>query len=247
MRMASAEIGTLRIGDREVRYRVRYSRKARRLSLRIDPRDGLEVIVPVRAPHADIERLVAEKISWVTKKMRDFERLKAVTPEIALRSGAHLTLAGRDYTIRLTPSLSRRPRIALDRGELVLFVPADGDAEVRVAFRRWLVRFAHEVIRRRVDELSAVCGTSYSRITVRSQKGRWGSCSRRGTLSFNWRLILLPPGVMDYLIYHELAHLRHMNHGRRFWIQVERWCPLFRDMERWLKAHGPLVISQEAC
>ncbi len=247
MRMARAETGALRIGDREVQYRVRYSRKARRLSLRIDPRDGLEVVVPVRAPHADIERLVAEKISWVTKKMRDFERLREATPEIALRDGAHLTLAGREHVVRVVPSHFRRPRIALDGGELVLFVSADGDADVRVAFRRWLVRFANEVIRRRVDQLSALCGASYTRITVRSQKGRWGSCSRRGTLSFNWRLLLLPPGVMDYLIYHELAHLRHMNHGRRFWIQVEHWCPQYRDMERWLKAHGPLVITQEAC
>jgi len=79
------------------------------------------------------------------------------------------------------------------------------------------------------------------RITVRNQRSRWGSCSRRGTISLNWRLVQTPVFVRDYLVLHELAHLKEMNHSRRFWDEVARLCPGFREAERWLKQHSRLL------
>jgi predicted metal-dependent hydrolase len=79
------------------------------------------------------------------------------------------------------------------------------------------------------------------RVTVRNQRSRWGSCSRRGTISLNWRLIQAPGFVRDYIILHELAHLRHMNHSRRYWAEVERLCPGYLEAERWLKRHSALL------
>jgi predicted metal-dependent hydrolase len=76
------------------------------------------------------------------------------------------------------------------------------------------------------------------RVTVRAQRTRWGSCSRRGTVSLNWRLVQTPDFVRDYIILHELAHLRHMNHSARFWREVERLCPEYRTAEHWLKKQG---------
>ena len=89
----------------------------------------------------------------------------------------------------------------------------------------------------RVREFAAQHQIEVTRITVRNQKSRWGSCSRRGTISLNWRLIQTPDFVRDYIILHELAHRRHMNHSVRFWSEVERLCPDFRTAERWLKTH----------
>jgi len=93
----------------------------------------------------------------------------------------------------------------------------------------------------RVAELAAPHQFSVQRVTVRNQKSRWGSCSRRGTLSLNWRLIQTPVHVRDYIILHELAHLRQMNHSRRFWEEVERLCPEYRVAEQWLKANRQLL------
>ena len=76
---------------------------------------------------------------------------------------------------------------------------------------------------------------------MRNQRSRWGSCSRRGTISLNWRLVQTPAYVRDYLVLHELAHLKEMNHSRRFWREVERLCPGFREAERWLKQHASLL------
>jgi predicted metal-dependent hydrolase len=93
----------------------------------------------------------------------------------------------------------------------------------------------------RVLELAARHGLTVRRITVRSQKSRWGSCSRRGTISLNWRLIQTPAFVSDYICLHEVMHLRQMNHSPGFWREVERACPDYRMAKRWLKEHSGLL------
>jgi predicted metal-dependent hydrolase len=93
----------------------------------------------------------------------------------------------------------------------------------------------------RVLELAAPHHLPVQRVTVRNQRSRWGSCSRRGTISLNWRLVQTPLFVRDYLVLHELAHLREMNHSSRFWSEVERICPDFPEAERWLKQHSGLL------
>jgi predicted metal-dependent hydrolase len=240
--MATASSGVVVIGGREIRYRVRTSARASRLSLRIDPQEGLEVIVPLRVRDADIGRLVAAKSGWVARKLRDIARQKAATPGIELRDGAEIMLLGRTHALHVSTADGRRAWIERLPGHIHLRIDSLDDDRVGAAFRWWLVRLAKAAIPERVEALNARCGMTYSRISIRSQRTRWGSCSRRGTLSFNWRLVLLPPEVMDYLIYHELAHIQQMNHSRRFWKVVERWCPGYREAERWLRQHGPYLI-----
>ena len=106
---------------------------------------------------------------------------------------------------------------------------------------RALWRCAEKELPARVQSLAAGQGLSVSRITVRNQRTRWGSCSRRGTLSLNWRLIQAPSFVSDYVILHELMHLRQMNHSARFWREVGGACPDYRNAERWLKDHSNLL------
>lgn len=97
---------------------------------------------------------------------------------------------------------------------------------------------ARSYIPKRVAYYHAFTGGTYNRICIRSQKTRWGSCSSNGTLSFNWRLMLAPPAVLDYVVVHELCHLTHMNHSKEFWLSVEAVCPDYRSLRKWLKEHG---------
>ena len=143
---------------------------------------------------------------------------------------------------------SREPLSPLGRGEgtgrqphdsfgtEVLSVK-DSSGDLRPAIEKYLRQLAARELPPRVREFSAQHQIDVERITVRNQKSRWGSCSRRGTISLNWRLIQTPEFVRDYIILHELAHRRHMNHSARFWSEVERLCPDFRTAERWLKTH----------
>lgn len=108
----------------------------------------------------------------------------------------------------------------------------------REALKKRYVQAAKEYIPKRAAYYNQFIGGDYERITIREQKTRWGSCSSCGTLSFNWKLMLAPPAVLDYVVVHELCHLKHMNHSREFWAAVESVMPDYREKRKWLKEHG---------
>jgi len=232
--------GTVILAGREVPYTVRPSRKARQVSLRIVEAGSVEVVVPARTAVVFPEAVIARHAAWV---LRTFDRLARTRARSAppLGAGSRLPFLGMDRTIRVVREDRRRPAVALAGAELAVHLsPASGD-DIRPLLARWIRKQAERIIPARVEELSRPWGLEYGRVTVRDQRTRWGSCSRRGTLSLNWRLLILPPDVADYLIYHELAHLKHMNHSVRFWKLVQTMCPSFREAERWLRRNGRSV------
>jgi predicted metal-dependent hydrolase len=113
-----------------------------------------------------------------------------------------------------------------------------GTTDWRPLVEAHLRRLADAELPRLVREAADRYAVSFRRVAIRSQRTRWGSCSRRGTISLNWRLVQAPPWVRDYLIAHELAHLREMNHSRRYWRVVQEFFPAWREAEQWLKRHG---------
>jgi predicted metal-dependent hydrolase len=162
-----------------------------------------------------------------------------VRPHVALREDAAAGAAG-------PPGEPRRTRLAPLPGQLELAPPAElhvavgepGRPPLRDALERWYRRAAHAEIAPRLDAATARAGTAYSRLTIRGQRTRWASCSDGGAMSFNWRLLLAPAPVLDYVVEHEVAHLEVMGHSRRFWALVERRCPDYREHERWLRRYG---------
>ena len=119
---------------------------------------------------------------------------------------------------------------------------SDLSAVQRTALESRYKEAARSYIPKRVAYYQTLTGGSYRRITIRDQKTRWGSCSSKGTLSFNWRLMLAPPAILDYVVVHELCHLNHMNHSPAFWQAVERVYPDYRNARKWLKDHGNELI-----
>ena len=113
----------------------------------------------------------------------------------------------------------------------------DSQGDLRPVVERHLRRLATQELAAKVMHLAAVNGLKVTRVTVRNQKSRWGSCSSTGTISLNWRLIQTPQFVCDYIILHELAHLRHMNHSGKFWREVESLCPDYPQAKKWLREH----------
>ena len=124
------------------------------------------------------------------------------------------------------------------RGDALL-VPAD---EPRPAIERWYRRTARAEIGPRLDEAVAALGARYTKLTIREQRTRWGSCSTTGAMSFNWRLLLGPEDVLDYVVWHEACHLRVMDHSPRFWELVRRHCPDYPVHRRWLRHKGNTLV-----
>jgi len=124
-----------------------------------------------------------------------------------------------------------------------LFRVAKLEGDLRPTLEAHFARIARAELPRRTAELAASVGLEVKRVTVRDQRSRWGSCSSRGTLSLNWRLVQTPDFVRDYIIYHELMHLKEMNHSERFWARVEEVCPVWREAESWLKQNASLLSA----
>jgi predicted metal-dependent hydrolase len=114
--------------------------------------------------------------------------------------------------------------------------------DVRAAVERHLRALAADELPPRLLALAASCGLRVARVSTRNQRSRWGACSSRGVITLNWRLVQMPPEVSDYVLLHELMHLRQPNHSRRFWREVQAVCPWWRDAERWLRRHGREIL-----
>ena len=212
-------------------YQVRRSDRARRVRVTVDPTRGIEVVLPRRAAAREAAAAVRELRPWIERRVAEIEGARAA---VAAR-GETVPYLGRTLALSVQGGRSRVTR----RGD-VLVVP-DGEARTP-ALERWYRRAARAEIEPRLQRACALAGTSYSRLTIRGQRTRWASCSRSGAMSFNWRLLLAPEPVLDYVVWHEVCHLEIMDHSPRFWRLVAARSPGYREHVRWLRANGPTLV-----
>lgn len=235
MDQAISEIVPLPGGMARVQWRR--SARARRVSLRIDPRDGAVVVtLPLRAGRPAGVALLMDHADWVTR------RLAALPGAVPFEDGALVPVEGVEHRIRhMAPEQlsGRRGTAWLEQGE----IQVAGDPEF---LPRRVADFLRAEARRRlsalVAEKVAASGLKPSRITVKDTRTRWGSCATSRALAFSWRLVMAPRFVQDYVVAHEVAHLRHMNHGPRFWALVDTLTPHTRTAMRWLREEGPRLM-----
>lgn len=214
----------------EIDYRIRRSERARRVRVTVDA-TGVEVVLPRRTPERAAAAAVRELEPWIRRRIREHRRAEET---VAARGNAVPYLGGLLH-VRSEPGRTRVHR----RGDELL---APAGADRTPALERWYRRAARAEIVPRLDRACALAGTSYAALTIRGQRTRWASCSRSGAMSFNWRLLLAPEAVLDYVVWHEVCHLKVMDHSPRFWALVERWCPDWREQARWLRRHGQTLV-----
>jgi predicted metal-dependent hydrolase len=223
----------LLVGARSVPLRFVRHRRARRYVLRLGPDGTARVTIPRGGSVAEGKGFAERNVAWLERQL--VRQATLAVREKAWLAGAEILFRGERVRLEVAREMG------LVRFGLETMRVADATGDLRPAIERYLWRLAARELSARALELAAIHGFSVGRVTVRNQRSRWGSCSRRGTLSLNWRLIQTPRFVSDYILRHELAHLKEMNHSARFWIEVERLCPDFVQAERWLKEHSGLL------
>ncbi|MEI9865840.1 MAG: SprT family zinc-dependent metalloprotease [Limisphaerales bacterium] len=210
---------------------VRHPR-ARRYLLRLQADGVARVTIPRRGSVSAGRDFAVRNIGWLGEQLKR-QAAKPKTPT-TWHIGTEVYFLGELARVELE---SRGwVRIGTE-----LMKIADGVQDLKPAIQKHLHRLAAKEFPPRVMELAGAHGIQVTRVSVRNQKSRWGSCSRRGTISLNWRLIQCPFFVRDYIILHELAHRRQMNHSNKFWQEVERLCPDYRTAEAWVKQHAALM------
>lgn len=226
-------------GSPPVRVAVRVSRKARRLRLQARS-SGAVLVVPERIGAAPALAFLHARADWLRHHMA---RLAAVAPrEVPVN---RFSLLGEPLVVVLNASVGRsRSGVLRLADHLYVRVPAADPRRGLAALEAWL----REEARRRLEDLTLAwaprIGVSVDRVRIAAQRTRWGSCSATGTISYSWRAALLPPDLAEYLVVHELAHRREMNHSARFWSVVEEHCPSYRDMRDRLRDLGHLLSGE---
>jgi predicted metal-dependent hydrolase len=213
-------------------YRVRRSDRARRVRVRVDPAHGIEVVLPRRAAEREAAAALRELRPWIERRIAELQRTRAL---VAAR-GATVPYLGAVLELLAEPGRTR-----VHRRGATLLVPG-GAEDPRPALERWYRRQARAEIGPRLDAATAAVGAAYGGLTIRGQRTRWASCSSSGGMSFNWRLLLAPEPVLDYVVWHEVCHLEVMDHSPRFWALLAERCPDYRAHAAWLRRHGATLV-----
>jgi predicted metal-dependent hydrolase len=216
--------------ESEIEYTVRRSSRARRVRVNVRAHTSVEVVLPAHAPERAAASAVRELTPWIERRLSEGRRALA---HVAERAGT-VPYLGTSLTLVPQPGRSR----AHSNGEK-LFVP-EGDH--RPAVERLYRRLARAEIATRLDAAVAEIGSSYSGLSIRAQSTRWASCSAKGAMSFNWRLLLAPEPVLNYVVWHEVCHLNIRDHSPRFWALVESRYPGWREQRDWLRRYGATLV-----
>ena len=216
-------------------------RTNRKKTIALSVRDGnIAVLAPQRVSYKEIDDLIASKTSWLRRQLAKHAEIKRLT-ERRFVDGETFLFLGEYYPLNIIDGSQASAKLV--NGRFVVHVqrnyaPKRRERSIRAAFLCWYKSVAGSYIEQRVRHQAAAMALSPTRISYHGYKSIWGKCTSEGELAFNWKLVMGPLEIIDYVVVHELAHLCHPNHSREFWETVETAMPDYRPRRKWLKEHG---------
>lgn len=232
-------------------WSVTVERKAfrRKLTISLKPGKPIMVKASLRTPMSMIEAFLLEKERWIEKHMSQFEKQLLEFPDKKLVQAETFPFLGEQLTLRFVLTPLKQVFFSKHEKFLNMHLPESlwneiTEEEVQEYFpklQKFYQQEAEKLVHERIQIWAEQMQLFPKSVKLRNQKSRWGSCSSRGSIQINWRLIGAPIHVIDYILIHELAHLQHMNHSERFWNLVRQHCPEFEEAEKWLKEKHQLL------
>ena len=217
---------------------IRSKRRRKTISLHVKEDGRIVIYTPYRTPEWEIEKFLKEKERWISRKLSEKE--KAVTPlEKGFLPGEEFLYLGEPYPLELDHHTPPGPSLKLSFGRFILSQSHIDKA--RDLFIQWYKQEAKDKLSDRVNYYSSRFQLVPKGVKITSARSRWGSCSRDNQICFSWRLVMAPLTVIDYVLLHELAHIKEKNHSKRFWSYLESILPDYKGRRRWLREHGHLL------
>lgn len=210
--------------------------RRRTIELQINSDSSLIVRAPLRVSERYINKLVYKKRLWISKKQEFMLRQKQLTKQKEFISGESFLYLGNTYKLQIVDN-SKLPLLplSLESSTGTFFLSRTHLDKAKELFMLWYKEQAKQKITERVDFYCSQTGLKYNKVRITDAGSRWGSCGSKNSLNFNWRLIMAPPGVLDYVVVHEVAHITEKNHSKRFWLKVETIFPDYKIHRKWLK------------
>jgi predicted metal-dependent hydrolase len=236
--MKAAKEHQIQLPGRQVTYRLRSSRTARKLRVRIGP-NGVEVVQPLGRGSEDVAAFLDRSKTWIVDQLQRVERLRGIRrPERS--SIGELLFLGKPTKVRVdtTKTQARGNFVELIGHEIVVRRGAASKTPIAKGLENWLRRQARVEIEKHLKSITARLRHQPHRVYVMGQRTKWGNCSAKKNLSFNWRLVLAPDFVLRYLVTHEAVHLAIPDHSARFWLTVQSHCPETERAKQWLCSNG---------
>lgn len=217
-------------------YYTVYFKDKKNISIKLDYNGEIIVYAPIGISYKYIENVILKKQKWI---ITNIEKIK----NSYLNSTDNIIFLGNTYIPQIEKSENEKIEI---NGEYICIKTNNLNKEyLNTMLMKWYIIQANKILVNRITDLSRIYNLNASRVFIKNQKSRWGSCNSKREIRLNWRLILMPYSVMDYIIIHELCHLVHMNHSKAFWNLVENYMPNYKDSEKWLKNNGISILKIE--
>lgn len=222
-----------------IEYEVRESGDATKPRIDVDIH-GVRVIVPDEVA-VDPREVLHENAAWVVEKQRKFDQYREDVPERSFEAGEEFPFLGSSRVLRIEAASSHQ----LTEDAIILRQSAVEQSSVKQVLENFYRKQAREFFTEQAEKYAASMGVDYEKIEVRNQRTKWGSCSSTGTLGLNWRLLMAPPEVAEYVVIHELAHLREANHDTAFWSLVGEFDPEYEAHSEWLAENSARLVFSE--
>lgn len=241
--LKNQKIFNIQVGEKELKYIVtRTNRKT--IGITIDKSGLVKVTSPYRVSESYINELLLKKSSWIQKKITELESIatKASSPKM-FNNGETFLYLGKVFELKMCRnSNSKKANVKLDGKNILIDLPISFDADsIKKTLKLWYVEQFRHIATERINYYSSKIGVFPKKVTIREQKTRWGSCSSKGNINLNWKLIMASLEVLDYVIVHELCHMIAMNHSEEFWKLVGVYSPQYKNYRAWLRHNGEML------
>jgi predicted metal-dependent hydrolase len=229
-------------GAERIEFEVIY-RKRKTLSIKIEPPGIITVIAPEKSKESVIIDIVKNKGSWIIKKLSEVKEKEYLRREHKFVNDEDFLYLGLEYALQIiVDKAARKPKIWLEEDLLYITINENSPDKIKVSLEEWYRKKALEKILERIKHYETYFNFKPNKVTVKEQKKRWGSCNSKRELFFNWKIVMAPVSVIDYLVVHEMSHMVHLNHSKDYWDFVGKIIPDHKERRAWLKKNG-LALS----
>jgi predicted metal-dependent hydrolase len=233
---------TIQFGNQKIPYTLKKSHRRKTLSISVD-QYGVSVISPIETAQEKIDSTLHQKAVWIIKQLSDFSEMHASVKERSFLSGEKIPYLGRQYRLKVIKTDTREPNFRFYQDRFIAELPKETTEDehrdlLYPLFVNWMKQKANSFAQGRIERFTLKLQQAPKKVIIKDQEQRWGSCTPAGTILLNWRIFLAPTSMIDYVLAHELVHLKHMNHSKEFWETLRMLLPDYEHRKEWLRLNG---------